>query len=113
MLIRTEEQHQGNALIMARVDSRSRREPKVVSRRAVCGVDPRKPAEPDVSHGDALEDPANAEERRQCMIAEAAYFVAMRRGLARGYELDNWLTAERDIDAALAQEPGIARGRKG
>jgi hypothetical protein len=49
------------------------------------------------------------------MIAEAAYFVAWRRGLACGYELDDWLTAERVIDAALAQEtgadPGSASGR--
>ena len=78
----------------------------------MCGGDPRLPAAPDVPQGVVLEAAATAAERRRCMIAESAYFVAMRRGLACGYELDDWLTAERDIDAALAQEPGIARGRK-
>lgn len=62
----------------------------------------------DVLPNDVHEDLATAEKRRQCMIAEAAYFVAMRRGLACGYELDDWLTAERDIDMALALETGAA-----
>jgi hypothetical protein len=35
------------------------------------------------------------------MIAEAAYFVAERRGFAGGGELDDWLLAEAEIDRLL------------
>lgn len=41
--------------------------------------------------------PAAAERRRR--IAEAAYSRAERRGFEPGYEDDDWLTAEKDIDA--------------
>ncbi len=37
------------------------------------------------------------------MIAVAAYFLAEKRNFIGGRELDDWLTAERDIDAA---QPG-------
>jgi hypothetical protein len=36
---------------------------------------------------------------RESMIAEAAYYRAERRGFAPGRELDDWLAAEREIDA--------------
>lgn len=36
------------------------------------------------------------------MIEEAAYFRAERRAFEPGYELDDWLYAERDIERALA-----------
>jgi hypothetical protein len=39
---------------------------------------------------------------RQAMIEEAAYFRAERRAFEPGYELDDWLYAERDIERALA-----------
>lgn len=42
-----------------------------------------------------------APERRRVMVAEAAYFFAERRGFEPGYELDDWLAAEGQIDAAL------------
>ena len=35
------------------------------------------------------------------MIAEAAYFVAETRGFAPGYELEDWLQAEQEIEASL------------
>jgi len=38
---------------------------------------------------------------RDQMIAEAAYYLAERRGFAPGYELADWLAAEREIDRAL------------
>ncbi len=41
-------------------------------------------------------------EVRAAMIAEAAYFRAQRRGFAPGHELEDWLTAEAEIDTALA-----------
>lgn len=40
-------------------------------------------------------------EVRACMIAEAAYFRAQRRGFAPGHELEDWLAAETEIDTAL------------
>lgn len=33
-------------------------------------------------------------------IAERAYFKAERRGFASGYEVEDWLAAEREIGAA-------------
>lgn len=41
-------------------------------------------------------------ERRQCMIAEAAYFRSKHRHFAPGYELEDWLAAETEVDSALA-----------
>ena len=39
--------------------------------------------------------------RRLAMVAEAAYFYAEHRGFEPGYELEDWLAAEDQIDAAL------------
>lgn len=38
---------------------------------------------------------------RRSMIAQAAYYRAERRGFAPGSETEDWLAAEREIDAAL------------
>lgn len=35
---------------------------------------------------------------RHAMITEAAYYRAQRRGFAPGYELDDWLAAEIEIN---------------
>lgn len=35
---------------------------------------------------------------REVLIAEAAYFRAESRGFEPGHELDDWLTAEREVD---------------
>jgi hypothetical protein len=35
--------------------------------------------------------------RRHAMIAEAAYYIAERRGFEPGHELEDWLCAEREI----------------
>jgi Protein of unknown function (DUF2934) len=49
-------------------------------------------------------------EQRQIMICEAAYFIAEHRGFEPGHDVDDWLAAERQIDAAY--EPHAAgRGR--
>jgi Protein of unknown function (DUF2934) len=45
--------------------------------------------------------PAPADLRR-AMIAEAAYFIAQQRGFAQGSEVEDWLVAERQIDALLS-----------
>jgi hypothetical protein len=36
------------------------------------------------------------------MIAEAAYYIAERRGFEVGHEIEDWLLAEHQIDAVLA-----------
>src|SRR4051794_30218329 len=40
-------------------------------------------------------------EQRRRMIAEAAYYIALRRGLSDGFELDDWLAAESEVSARL------------
>lgn len=47
----------------------------------------------------------SSESRRQ-MIREAAYWRAERRGFSPGFELEDWLAAEAEVDALLAQSPG-------
>jgi hypothetical protein len=42
-----------------------------------------------------------AEEREQ-LIAETAYRIAELRGFGAGHDLDDWLEAEREVDAMLA-----------
>jgi hypothetical protein len=43
------------------------------------------------------EDP----EQRRKEISEIAFALAMKRGLAPGHELDDWLSAEREVDARI------------
>jgi hypothetical protein len=38
-------------------------------------------------------------ESREARIAEAAYWRAERRGFTPGHELDDWLSAEREVDS--------------
>jgi hypothetical protein len=40
---------------------------------------------------------------REAMISESAYFRSAHRGFEPGHEVDDWLAAESDIDAALAR----------
>jgi hypothetical protein len=42
------------------------------------------------------------------MIAEAAYLRAEQRGFASGYELEDWLLAEHEVDALLSAHHGNA-----
>jgi hypothetical protein len=39
------------------------------------------------------------------LTAERAYFMAERRGFAPGHELEDWLAAEREVAALLAEPP--------
>lgn len=48
-------------------------------------------------------------EEREHMIREAAYYRAERRGFASGLELEDWLEAEREIDAQLSVVTGPTR----
>lgn len=43
-------------------------------------------------------------ELRRLMIAEAAYYISERRGFAAGCQLEDWLLAEKQIDALLSGE---------
>ena len=40
-------------------------------------------------------------QQRATLIARAAYFRAMSRDFAPGYELEDWLAAEAEVDAEL------------
>lgn len=42
-------------------------------------------------------------EQRYCMIAEAAYYCAERRGFSGGNPLQDWVEAEAEIDRLLSQ----------
>jgi hypothetical protein len=42
-------------------------------------------------------------EERKRLIAETAYFIAERRGFAPGWELEDWLLAEAEVDRRLAR----------
>lgn len=53
-----------------------------------------------LSHRLAFLDP----EQRKAMIAEAAYYRAEHRGFVSGFELDDWLAAESEVDSALAHD---------
>jgi hypothetical protein len=41
---------------------------------------------------------------RHSQIAETAYFLSQARGFAPGREFDDWLAAEREIDARRRDE---------
>lgn len=43
-------------------------------------------------------------EERQLMIREAAYYLAEQRGFSSGSELGDWLQAESQVSASLAQK---------
>jgi hypothetical protein len=45
--------------------------------------------------------PLISPEHRYHMIATAAYYLAERRGFAGGYEMQDWISAEAEIDAKL------------
>lgn len=45
-------------------------------------------------------------EDRCRMIAEAAYYRAEARSFAPGHEIEDWLQAEKDVDAARASAAG-------
>jgi hypothetical protein len=46
---------------------------------------------------------------RDQMIATAAYFRAANRQFQPGHELEDWLSAEREIDALLKQPAQTAQ----
>jgi hypothetical protein len=68
---------------------------------------PKRVAKPKVAKAAAA--PARtqvSEETRRAMIAEAAYLRAERRGFAPGQEHEDWLAAEKEVDALLNANTG-------
>ena len=47
-----------------------------------------------------------SEDTRRAMIAESAYLRAERRGFAPGGEVEDWMAAEREVDALLNANMG-------
>ncbi len=43
-------------------------------------------------------------EERQALVARAAYLRAQARGFAPGYEVEDWLAAEAEVDAQLKRK---------
>jgi len=62
--------------------------------------------EPDTAINRVLNRVAVTPEIRRGMIAEAAYLRAERRSFAPGSEVEDWLAAEREIDALLSRAQG-------
>ncbi len=42
------------------------------------------------------------QDRRHALIAQHAYYLAEQRGFEPGHELDDWLTAESNVEEAFA-----------
>lgn len=51
--------------------------------------------------GSTLAPATATAQMRQTMIAEAAYYIAEQRGFGSGREVEDWLLAEKQIDATL------------
>lgn len=60
---------------------------------------------PEAPFEEGAHDMLNADLRHR-MISEAAYHLYTRRGFREGYDLDDWLEAEAQIDHLLI-EPGM------
>lgn len=43
-------------------------------------------------------------DQRHAMIAQHAYYLAAERGFEPGHELDDWLTAERNVEQVSASQ---------
>jgi hypothetical protein len=57
----------------------------------------------------SLREPAVDEANVSALIAECAYYKAERRGFQPGYELDDWLAAEREVGSFAAAPKGKPR----
>lgn len=57
-----------------------------------------------------LDKRGSVTKQRQALIAQAAYRCAERRGFASGNPVDDWLEAEREVDAMLEPEAGKPAG---
>jgi len=53
----------------------------------------------------AIDIKIDDDEAKRRLIAEIAYFAAQRRGFTPGYELDDWLEAEQEVESSI-EAPG-------
>jgi hypothetical protein len=51
----------------------------------------------------AVDDPPSTDEERMRAIRVVAYQRSQARGFEPGYELEDWLAAEQEVDAATEQ----------
>jgi hypothetical protein len=65
--------------------------------------------EPPVAESEGEIDP----QVRHRMISEAAYRLYARRGYVEGFELEDWLQAEAEVDRQLANRERELSGRPG
>lgn len=90
-------------------DSKPLKEPaNVVLSRSSAGNAQRKPdpgSKPDSRPDGSMGAGPVGAGKRQLMIAEAAYYISEHRGFGAGCEMDDWLLAEKQIDAVLSGEP--------
>jgi len=61
-------------------------------------------AEPDQPFEEGSHDTIDADLRHR-LISEAAFELYQRRGFADGYDLDDWLQAEEEVDHTLLHAP--------
>ncbi len=59
--------------------------------------------EPDSFENPAVAGGVSAEERHR-LISEAAYYRAEQRGFAGGYDLQDWLESEAQIDGMICEK---------
>ena len=52
-----------------------------------------------------------SDDARRGMIAEGAYLRAERRGFIPGFEVEDWLAAEAEVDALLEADQGSIRSQ--
>lgn len=79
------------------------------NRESVASV--RQDAEAADTAASAVHAGVSSEERRH-LVSEAAYYRAQRRDFAPGYELDDWLEAEEEIETLLSRERATASHRE-
>lgn len=75
-------------------------------RKSVASV-PVPESEPEAPFQEGARDGLSADLRHR-MISEAAYHLYTQRGYREGYDLDDWLEAEAQVDHVLVQPPESA-----
>ncbi|HEY5307647.1 MAG TPA: DUF2934 domain-containing protein [Casimicrobiaceae bacterium] len=81
----------------ARVRRADSKHPRVVP---ILGAEDEADAAPDQPFAEGALDTVDPDLRHR-MISEAAYHRYVERGYAEGYELDDWLSAEAEVDHLL------------
>jgi len=61
----------------------------------------------------AKKNPAPNAEQTQARIAETAYYKSEQRGFIPGFELEDWLAAEHEVNSTLAVTPRAGRKSAG